>query len=69
MRLALSKMINLDKLQLKFVEGVGFRLFMYILFPKISSTWTSGRDMYQPCYRTIYLILSIPSYHNPKVHA
>ena len=41
-------MIIVDELQFKFVEGEGFKQFMYVACPKfkIPNRWTVNRDYY-----------------------
>ena len=47
-RSALAKMIALDELPIRFVEGDGFRNLMSIACPrfKIPSRWTVSRDIF-----------------------
>ena len=47
-RSALAKMIALDELPIKFVEGDGFKNLMSVACPrfKIPSRWTVSRDIF-----------------------
>ena len=47
-RHALYNMVIVDELSFKFVEGEGFKNFMFVVYPrfKIPSRWTVSRDCY-----------------------